>query len=223
METKKQILSRGWMGLALIASLFCTACAKKKNLELGDLSDPPPTAQALFTDLAEQSPAYGIVIKREEHPELEVNIEAEDSPKVAEGQNAVASIVGSSEPVRCRVSKILRAVSAETGQSIAWLRPLEGKPLPIGEFVSAKITTRVRNHVLVVPRMAVFIRDGRSMAIRQEKTEDGKVKFEPVEVQTGSISESTIEIKSGLKPQDTVVTEAGIGFLYPDFKASQEE
>lgn len=219
---KTRLLNYLLLALGLPA-LTLTACSKQKNLEVKDLFDPPRVEQAQLVDLPEYCAAYGIVVNKEGAFQLEVNIEANDSAKIKPGQHATAYITPRTQGIQCVVSKVLRSVSTETGQSIAWLKPPTTIPMLAGEFVYANISTDIKRHVLAVPSPAVLIRNGRALVIRQETIGDGQSKFTPVEVQTGASSPTEIEIKSGLKPKDQIVVEGGIGFLFPDFKAGQSD
>ncbi len=220
---KKPRLLNYFLPVLGFSAFTLSACSKQKNLEIKDLSDPPRIEQVQFVDLPEYCPAYGIAVHKDGGIQMEVNIEAHDSSKIKPGQDATAYMTSETQGIQCIVSKILRSVSAETGQSIAWLRPLAPIPIQPGEFVYAHITTGIKKHVLAIPNQAVLIRNGDTLVIRQETMGDGQSKYNPVVVQTGASSPAGTEIKSGLKPKDQIVVEGGIGFLFPDFKAGQSD
>src|SRR5581483_2378479 len=154
-------------GLLLFGALWTAGCSRTKSVDVGEISDPPESEEAAYRDLPDYAPGYGIVLSGAGN-EIEVSIEAEDSPKVRAGQTAVAYDLPASTPVRCRVSRVLRSVSAETGESLAWLEPAESSSLRTGEFVYAMITTDIRKHVLSIPEKAVLIRDGHLFVVRED-------------------------------------------------------
>ncbi len=203
-------------GLTMILAL--TGCSQGK-MSVSDITDEPMTAQVTVKDLPEMVPAYGVVAGKT----IEVNLEAKDGPLVHLSQKAFARLSASSQTPECRVVKIFRNANTATGQAIAWLKPLSSEPLPDGDFVSAQIVIRVKQQVLTVPREAVYIKDGQTMALFAQKAKDGTVSYGPVTVRTGIESDKDVEIISGLKPGDEVVTQAGIGYLYPDFKANADD
>jgi len=225
------------------------------------MTDPPVMITVSPKNLPETVPAYGIV----NGGALEVNIEAEDAPRVQPGQRAVAKVGSEASPVECQVLNVLRGVNTATGQAIAWLKPLSSAPLPAREFVSADITVGIHYHALAVPHEAVLIRDGKTFVIQEQKeekeeaqggeakakpkdetakpeqkveekkpdekdkddegkpeqkSEEKKPEFSPVEVKVGISSGQDTEILSGLRVGDSVVAQAGIGYLFPDFKDS---
>ncbi|MDE2314564.1 MAG: hypothetical protein KGL04_10385 [Elusimicrobia bacterium] len=180
--------------------------------------------QARLQDLKEYVPGYGISTEETGRLEFALNIEAADTPQVSRGENATAYVAPSIAPIHCRVARVLRAVSAETGQSIAWLRPVGDADVPVGNFVDARIITRVRHHVLAVPPAAVLFKSGQAWVIRAEppQTPSGQTNYVPTAVILGEVTDEAVEIKSGLKPGDKIVVQGGIGYLYPDFKAEAD-
>ena len=199
------------------AILFLSAC-KKGATDVPDVEDQPAVGSARVKDIPDLIPAYGIV----EGARLVVSVEAADSPRVRAGQRAWVSVLPSTAPIACRVTRSLRDVSAETNQSLAWLEALSARSLPANSFVAASIEVAWRSHALTVPRAAVMIKDGRTTVLRRAKAAEGKTSFEPVAVTMGVESDGDVEILSGLKPGDEVVTSGGIGLLFPDFKAASD-
>jgi multidrug efflux pump subunit AcrA (membrane-fusion protein) len=212
--SKKNILI-----LFIIAS--CMGCHSKTSSSIPDINDDPVVVPLSRVDLPEEIPSYGIVLGGGKNALFEVNVEAEDSSLIKIGQKATASVVPSNKPIPCVVSNVVREVSTETGQAIAWLKAEIPTSVERGEFIYASISVAVKHGVLAVPKSAVLTREGHTWVIRQEKNADQKIKYNPVQVEVGATSENLIEITSGLKEQDQVVSEGNIGFLYPDFKASQ--
>lgn len=205
-------------GLLVCGAFLLLSACKKGPTDVPDVEDHPAVGAVQVKDIPDVIPAYGIV----EGARLVVSIEAEDSPRVREGQRAWAFVLPSTAPIACRVTRSLRDVSAETNQSLAWLEPLSGRPLPANSFVSASVEVARRPHALTVPREAVMIRDGRTVVMRRVKGAEGKVSYEPVAVTMGVESGGDVEILSGLTPGEELVTSGGIGLLFPEFKAASD-
>ena len=192
------------------------ACGKRAEFEAPALDDVPVLAAAALIDLPVRVPAYGLGLK---DGRFEVNVEAGDARRVRAGQAATALAPGLA-PIACLVTRVLAVASAETGQAIAWLTPAEkGRAAP-NEFVSASIVVAVKRRALAVPKSAVLVRDGRTLVVRADAGAGGKTAYAPVPVETGDESDAAVEIRSGLKAGDRVVTAGAIGALYPDFKAA---
>lgn len=204
--------------LACLVAAALAAC-RGKGAEVPGVEDQPVVGAATVKNIPDLVPGYGIV----ERTRVVVNIEAEDSPRVHEGQPAWVYLLPSTAPVRCRVTRTLRGVSAETNQSLAWLEPVSGQPLPRNSFASASIEVARRARALVVPREAVMIRDGRTVVLRVARGAGGKVSYEPADVTMGVETGGDVEILSGLKPGEEIVTSGGIGLLFPEFKAASED
>lgn len=204
----------------LLACLIAAALAgcRGNGAEVPGVEDQPVVGKAAIEDIPDLVPGYGIV----EGARVVVSIEAQDSPRVREGQSAWVYLLPSTAPVRCRVARALRGVSAETNQSLAWLEPVSGQALPPNSFASASIEVARRAHALVVPRGAVMIRDGRTVVLRVVRGADGKVSYDPAAVTMGVETGGDVEILSGLKPGEEIVASGGIGLLFPEFKAASD-
>jgi multidrug efflux pump subunit AcrA (membrane-fusion protein) len=201
----------------LLAAAALAACAKRAAFEAPALDDAPTLTTAAPADLAVRVPAYGIVLK---NGEIEVNIEAPDAKLIRPGQEATAFETPGRAPIPCRVSRVLMAASAETGQAIAWLTPkTRGKATP-NDFVSAEVTVAVSRRALALPKSALLIRDGKTIVVRADAGPGGKTAYVPVAVETGVESDDAVEIRSGLKAGDRVATQGALGYAYPDFKAA---
>ncbi len=191
------------------------ACSKKSAFKTGALSNGISIQPIAIAEMRTKIPAYGIVINKNGGKELEVNIEAGDTKSLRIGQEAKAFIGSEKKPLDARVDHILRAVSSETGQSLAWLVPLKKSRISSGQFVRAWIYTSPRKKVLAAPKSSILIRDG-SRFIVVKVGSDYRVQ----KVTTGISSDKKIEISSGLKPGDQILTEGGIFFLYHNFKSA---
>jgi multidrug efflux pump subunit AcrA (membrane-fusion protein) len=216
LKTKNPLVASWRLAAGFLILLLVAGCSKGKT-DIPELSDDPVTASVIVKDLPETVPVYGIVAGGA----LEVNVEKEDAPRVVPGQKAMAVVGSDKAPVEFRVANILPNANLATGMAIAWLRPVMKTSLPAGDFVSAQIILRIKRGVPTVPERAVFIRDGKTMVILRQagKDKDAEAQYEPVQVQTGITSDKDVEILSGLKPNDQVVVQAGIGFLYPEFQS----
>ncbi len=209
---------RGRLSAGCAALLALSACSGKHAVVVPDIDDSPRVAAAQVKDIPELVPAYGLAEGRS----LVVNIEAEDTPHVHAGEAADAYMVPSTAAVACRVIRVLGHVSAETNQSLAWLKPVGGDGFPPNSFVSANIEV-ARRRALVVPRPAVMIRNGRTVVLQVLRGAGGKVSYQPVPVSMGAESGGDVEIGSGLKAGDEVVVGEGIGLLFPEFKAAADD
>ena len=203
------------LALCAVAVAALAACGKRAEFAAPALEDAPVLADAALTDIPVRVPAYGLALK---DGRFEVNIEAGDAKLVRAGQAATAFPPGQS-PIPCRVTRVLPVASVETGQALAWLTPAQDGRAAPNEFVSASIVVAVKRRALAVPKSAVLVRDGRTLVVRANAGEGDKIAYVPVPVDTGDESDSAIEIRSGLKAGDRVVTAGAIGALYPDFKA----
>lgn len=207
------------MNRLLAPLMYCAAlaaCGKSAAFVAPPLADTPTIATASLSDIPVRAPAYGIAQK---DGRLAVNIEAGDAKKIHIGQSATAFASGQA-PISCRVTRVLTHASAETGQALAWLEPTDGVHAAPNEFVTASIVVAVKRRALTVPKSAVLVRDGRTLVVRADAAADGKTAYVPTPVATGDESADSIEIVSGLKAGDRVLTIGAIGALYPDFKAT---
>jgi multidrug efflux pump subunit AcrA (membrane-fusion protein) len=204
---------------ALLFILTLAACSRRAAFEAPALDDTPAVAVAAPADLPVRVPAYGIVLK---NGEIEVNIEAADAKLVHPGQDAVVFVPPAPAAIACRVSRVLPSASAETGQALAWLTPLARAGATANDFVAATIVVSVKRRALAGPKSALLIRDGKTVVVRVDTGEGGKPAYVPVEVAVGAESDDAVEIKSGLKSGDKVVTRGALGFISPDFKAGAE-
>ena len=209
----------------LLIAFTLSSCKKQKEFEAPELEDQPEITQVQRTNLNIEAPAYGVVLSGGLRPQIQVSVEASDSPRLKVGEKATIYIPTLKTRKEFTVSRVAKNVSEETGQALAWLTPIHDVSFLSGDFVEAWITLAVKRLVLSVPRAAVFIRDGKTWLLKKglpAKT-DAKVTFTPTEVVIGEASNDRVEIVSGIQENDTIASGAAIGFLFPEFKASQEE
>lgn len=204
----------------ILIGAAAAGCGRSAAPGLDGLSDEPQPAAVARRDLPQSASAYGVVTRGAAGEEFEATVEAGDAGKVRAGQEAFAYVLPSTAPISCRVERVMRDASAETGQAIVWLKPVGGKAAPANDFVYVRIAVGVRRGVLTVPRGAVMVRDGRTMVVRRTKSADGKTSYEPTPVDIGLVAGGAAEIRSGLVDGDAVVAAGGIGLLNPDFKAA---
>ncbi len=206
--------------LLAAAALALAACSGKAP-SVPDAPTGFTSAAPVIGEMALVAPAYGVVTASSGGPELEVNVEASDARRVRAGLAATALVGEDGREVSGRVSRVLRGASAETGQALAWITPERRGDLSaaVGEFVSASIVIGTRRRALLLPRSAVFVRDGRTFVV-VSSTAAGGPRWQPREVETGAESGGRVEIARGLSPGDTVAVQGGLGYLYPDFKAA---
>lgn len=204
----------------LLAACVAAALAGcgTKDAAVPNVEDHPAIGAAALKDIPERIPAYGIV----EGERIVVSIEASDSPRVHEGQPAWVYALPSTAAVACRVTRTFRGVSAETNQALAWLEPISGRMLPANSFVSAAIEVARHRRAITIPRAAVMIQGGRTVVLRVQQSADHKTSYEPAPVTMGVEDGNDVEVLSGLKPGEEIVTSGGIGLLFPDFKAASD-
>jgi HlyD family secretion protein len=155
--------------------------------------------------------------------EAVMEVDETDIPSVKLGQKANVTVdaypnhiftgtvteVGSSPMSRSGVTTNTEAINFEVKIQLdnppAGIRP--------GFSASAEITTGARPQVTAVPIQALVVHDKPGKATGQPATEEGvymydakqqKVKFVPVK--TGITGETSIEVVSGVKPGDEIVT-----------------
>lgn len=200
--------------IKFILPILIFAGCNSKKFEVPELVDDPVISEVKSTDIPFNVPGYGVALGSD----VEVNIEAADSSAVQSGQHAVITADG--KTFAGTVSRVSHSVSSETGQAIAWIHT--GGSLSGGSFISVSITARVLKSAIAVPRSALFVRDGLVWVIKADGEGD-KIKYKPLQVEVGTLSHELAQIKSGLSLKDRVVSEGGIGFLFPDFKAASED
>jgi multidrug efflux pump subunit AcrA (membrane-fusion protein) len=205
--------------LGVVLFLTLLAGCSKKEPTIPDVTDDPVTTPISIKDLPIIALTAGVV----RGGSLEVNLEAVDAIRVTDGDVAQAWLDISQKPLQCRVTSVLRDVNLSTGQAIAWLKPMRNEVLSEGDFYTAQIIIRVKHHVLTLPQDAIYIREGKPTVLLEQTAKDGTKTYVPTFIETGTAFNGDIEIVSGLTPGDQVVTQAGIGFLYPDFKANADD
>lgn len=208
--------------LAAIAFASALCACSRKPLEVPEIEDAPSVAPARVGEVRLTAPGYGIALSREGGVQFEVNLEAEDAPLVREGDPCVAYSPPSTSTVSCVVSRVVRGVSEETGQALAWLAPKGAARWPAGEFVFAVITTRTKRNALVVPPSAVLTKDGKTWVVVKQPGKEGAAAYVPTEVVVGASADGVVEVSKGLAAGAEVVVQGGIGFLYPEFKAASD-
>jgi hypothetical protein len=171
--------------------------------------------------LAVQVTAYGLAVLERSQLAFEVSVAKGEAVDLREGQNANVEAGGTR--LECRVERILREASDETGESLVWLKPLAGAPaVQVGDFALAKIATRQLGRACAVPAKAIFIRGGQSLVVLRRGS-GSDISYETLTVTTGATDGEWIQIPFGLKATDQVVSQGGLGFLYPDFKSQGDD
>lgn len=146
------------------------------------------------------------VISNDSLPILSFNLSEVDVPKVKIGQKAIVSFDSLGEGVTFtgKVMSVDRVGSVSSNvtnySTIIELDSASSKILP-NMASSAKIITNITNQVLYVPSSAISVSNGVS-SVRVLKNGQPEV----VQIETGASNDTQIEIKSGLKEGDEVVT-----------------
>ena len=205
----------------VLTVLLC-ACGQQKN-SLSPLSDSTRSVAALYQEMPETVPAYGIAMGSRAARIFEMNIEAADSSRIKIGQKAMAFFSRKNKHIPCRVTKVFLSVSKETGQAVAWLRPTRPVQVKSGEFLYAEISVSKIKNALTVPLEAVLIKNGNSyVVVKSSDAASGQISYSLSLVKTGVEDDKNIQILSGIKEGDWVLTQGAIGFLYPHFKAQAD-
>jgi multidrug efflux pump subunit AcrA (membrane-fusion protein) len=204
-------------GLAAAFALLAAGCARKAPVALAPLSDAPRLGAVGRADFTETVPATGVV---DTDGDLKLDLGQWEARQVRPGQDATATVDGMQGRLSGRVGQLLRD-AAGGGQSLVWIVPREGGPaLRPGSFVEAAITTRVFRGSLAVPLSALFVLDGRTVVlVPNAGGPGGAPPFVAAPVDVGVRHGGLAQVLSGLKAGQRVVVHAGIGYLYPDFKA----
>jgi hypothetical protein len=199
--------------LAVSLAGFVSGCHKASDFSVSSVTDSPVIHSIRLGDLAQFTEGYGISIGSGPSQEFEVNIEAKRSHEVKVGQMAEVRSIAASEAIRCQVTRVLRNVSQETNQALAWLKPLRETDIPAGEFIFTQIKSDLKKRVLVVPKTAVLVRDSGTWVIKADPSK----KYVAVPIQLGIESGDHVEVTAGVKEADLIVQQGGIGFLSPSF------
>src|SRR4051812_23510896 len=116
--------------------LFLSGCLGQKNFSISPLEDEPKLNEVKKANIPQKVTGFGISFGTGPQQVFEVNIEAGKSHSVNPGQSAQTFAIASSESVSCRVTRVLKNASQETGQSLAWLKADQNhaERIPSGEF-----------------------------------------------------------------------------------------
>lgn len=208
-------------GTCLLVVFLC-ACGQKKT-SLPVFNDFTLSVLASYKDMPETIPAYGIAMGPKRDRIFEMNIEASDSSRIKVGQKAVAFFSRKNKQIRCRVTQVFLLVSKETGQAVARLRPNHPTSVKNGEFLYAEISVSKIKNALTVPLESVLIKNGNSyVVVKSSGMASAQSSYFLSKVQTGVEDGKDIQILSGIKAGEQIVTQGAIGFLYPHFKAEAD-
>ncbi len=108
----------------------------------------------------------------------------------------------------------------EVGIAIDSLTPEQKERIRLGMSANLEIMVYDNPEALMVPLTAVEIQDGKKWVRRKAK---GAEKIETVQVTTGMTTLDSVEIRSGLDPEDRVVLGSGGGRLEPAPDSGREE
>ncbi len=133
---------------------------------------------------------------------IRVDVPERDLPKIVRGQNAEVRLDAYPEEVFKGevfiVSPVVDIVLRRAPVEIAIDNP-EHKLKP-GMFARVKLITNKRQDVLIVPRDAVLVKDSQEIVYVVENSV-AKIR----KVQTGIVTKDSMEIVSGVEPQDRVI------------------
>src|SRR6185437_11103863 len=185
--------------LVAIGCLSIVAC-HSNTFSAPDLNDDPVLATAQYAAISEEAPTYGIALNGRE---FEVGTEAADGPFIRIGQDALVYVDSQRAPIPCTVTRKLSDASAETGQSLVWLKSLKPTDVASGEFVHAILNIKTKKDALIIPRSALFVRDGSLWAILASSakpaaapSDSGTEPYTPVQIKVGTMSRNFVEVIS---------------------------
>ncbi len=144
-----------------------------------------------------------IVLVLQETAELEAQAAIAESQMslVQVGDIALVRIEGLAQPVRSQVSAVSDTIDAATRTYLVKIPvPNAAHAIKAGIFAQVEIEPRQHGDVLLAPREAIRVEDGRTrlLVVRQ-----GRVEAVPIEV--GVIAETEAEIVSGADGSEVVV------------------
>lgn len=135
---------------------------------------------------------------------VQADLYAQDLASVREGEMATVLLEGyADEKFQGRVTHISDAVNPESRTTRVRIElPNPNRRLKLDMFATIQLKSKTDRPVLAVPIGAIQQIDGKSVVF----VRDGEKEFDIRKVQTGTESQGWIEITSGLKPGETIVT-----------------
>jgi membrane fusion protein, multidrug efflux system len=139
--------------------------------------------------------------------ELAANVPSEYLPRIKVNQPATVGTGASGETFRGTVIAIAPAVDTTTNAALVRLRIANpAHALKVGMYADARVTLSQHEHALVVPP-AALVRDQRGTAVYRVAGDLAQ----RIDVNVGLEKPDVIEIVSGLKEGDTVLTSSVYG------------
>jgi RND family efflux transporter MFP subunit len=139
--------------------------------------------------------------------ELAANVPSEYLPRIKVNQPATVGTGASGETFRGTVIAIAPAVDTTTNAALVRLRIANpAHALKVGMYAEARVTLSQHEHALVVPS-AALVRDQRGTAVYRVAGDLAQ----RIDVNVGLEKPDVIEIVSGLKEGDTVLTSSVYG------------
>jgi len=159
-----------------------------KNVDIGEIVTPGQVLMTLFNT-----------------NKLNVQIKVPENylPEIKMGQDVIIEIdAANGRQIIGKVKKISGSPDPKTRMFIVYASlpgsPKDARP---GMFVHAKIITRIKQNAIVIPQQAIFQENNKTFVYIVDAN-----KAKKIEVVTGDNTDDTIEIISGLKPGEKVIT-----------------
>ncbi|HXK45169.1 MAG TPA: efflux RND transporter periplasmic adaptor subunit, partial [bacterium] len=159
-----------------------------KNVDIGEIVAPGQVLMTLFN------------INK-----LNVQIKVPENylPEIKMGQDVIIEIDAvNGRQIIGKVKKISGSPDPKTRMFVVYASlpgsPKDARP---GMFVRAKIITRIKQNAIVIPQQAIFQENNKTFVYIVDAN-----KAKKIEVVTGDNTDDTIEIISGLKPGEKVIT-----------------
>ncbi|MBT9147402.1 MAG: Macrolide export protein MacA [Syntrophomonadaceae bacterium] len=166
---------------------FLSGIVGRIHVDLGDMVTPH-TPVASIVDM--------------DRVKIKVGVAERDIPRIKKGQEARVEVVAYPQEVFMgrvdKISPVIDIFSRRAPVEVIIDNP-EHKLKP-GMFARVELITNERRNVLIVPRDAVLVRDGREIVYVIENSV-AKIK----EVETGIVTEDRIELISGVESQNKVI------------------
>lgn len=128
-------------------------------------------------------------------------------------------VQGRQQPIESEVSAVSDTIDLATRTYLVRVAiPNRQRELKAGVFAKIEITSEALSDVLMIPRSAINLVDGRPLVFR---VRDGRV--ESVAVETGIVTEKAAVILDGLVPGELVVVGDAVRLLVPGMKVESAE
>jgi membrane fusion protein (multidrug efflux system) len=187
---------------------------------------PAPFAGSVAERLADEGTTalvqpQTIVVVLQETAELEAHAAIPESQMalVRVGDTALVRIEGLVEPVATQITAVSDTIDRTTRTYLVKMRvPNAGHRIKAGIFAQVEITPQGSTDVVLAPREAVRVEDGRTRLLL---VRDGRVDALPIEV--GTFTETDVEILAGASAGDTAIVGTAARTIAPGMPVRARE